>query len=425
MPLIAWISLLILTLCAVGSGVYWSIVWARVLQTQRGLPTARMGLGLPAARELQEDGPAHPPAPTVCVIIPAHNEQATIAGLATSLRLQDYPRFRVIFALDRCTDGTEAALRRAIDGDHRFDIVLIHQCPEGWAGKVHAIWSALQSPRPSPHPPPPDPPRDADLLLFADADTSFDPACIRACVALLQDRGLDMLSLLSTLTTDRWFETIVQPVAGMELLRQYPPLKANARDHARPFANGQFMLFRRAAYDAIGGHEVVKDELLEDIQLARHLRHKGFMTGLLMADGMLRCRMYSDFAAFRRGWKRIYIEGANRNPGRLRSSALRLTITGVILPLASMMAVLAGAAVRLQSGEAMGTVTAVAGLAALLIMFIALALAAALGSSRLEGILAYPLGAALVASILSEASSDLTKGKSTVWAGRSYHRPIR
>jgi len=158
MPLIAWISLLILTLCAVGSGVYWGIVWARVLQTQRGLPTARMGLGLPAARELQEDGPAHPPAPTVCVIIPAHNEQATIAGLATSLRLQDYPRFRVIFALDRCTDGTEAALRRAIDGDHRFDIVLIHQCPEGWAGKVHAIWSALQSPRPSPHPPPPPPP---------------------------------------------------------------------------------------------------------------------------------------------------------------------------------------------------------------------------------------------------------------------------
>lgn len=410
MPLIAWISLFILTFCAIGSGIFWVIVWVRVLQTQRGLPTARMGLGLPAANALLDDGPA------VCAVIPAHNEQATIAGLATSLRLQDYPRLRVVFALDRCTDGTEAALRRAIDGDPRFDIALIHQCPEGWAGKVHAIWSAMKS---SPHA------RDADLLLFADADTSFDPACVRACVALLLERGLDMLSLLSTLTNDRWFETMVQPVAGMELLRQYPPLKANARDHARPFANGQFMLFRRAAYDAIGGHEVVKDELLEDIQLARHLRHKGFMTGILMADGMLRCRMYPDFASFRRGWKRIYIEGANRSPARLRTSALRLTITGVILPLASIMAVLAGAAVRLQSGDPMGTITAVAGLAALLSMFIALALAAALGSSRLEGILAYPLGAALVASILSEASSDLAKGKATVWAGRSYHRPIR
>src|SRR5205823_291327 len=94
---------------------------------------------------------------------------------------------------------------------------------------------------------------------------------IRACVALLERRRLDLLSLLSTLTCDTWFERLAQPAAGFELVRQYPISRANRRSNPRAFANGQFMLFRRAAYDAIGGHGAVHDELLEDLALARRL----------------------------------------------------------------------------------------------------------------------------------------------------------
>ena len=99
-----------------------------------------------------------------------------------------------------------------------------------------------------------------------------------------------------------------------------PPWKTfiavNRRDSRRHFANGQFMLFRRDVYDAIGGHEAVKGELLEDIALARvvGMRRHDYAGGCLMADGMLFCRMYRSWEAFRRGWRRIYTEAAKRKP---------------------------------------------------------------------------------------------------------------
>src|SRR5204862_6144625 len=95
----------------------------------------------------------------------------------------------------------------------------------------------------------------------ADADTSFTPGCVAASLALMRERKLDLLSLLSTLSFDTWFERIVQPAATLELMRQYPLTLANAAMDRRPFANGQFMLFTREAYEDVGGHEAVKSSL--------------------------------------------------------------------------------------------------------------------------------------------------------------------
>jgi hypothetical protein len=85
----------------------------------------------------------------------------------------------------------------------------------------------------------------------------------------MRERKLDLLSLLSTLTFHTWFERIVQPAATLELMRQYPLALANAATDRRPFANGQFLLFTRAAYDGHRRHEAVKSSLFEDVDLAR------------------------------------------------------------------------------------------------------------------------------------------------------------
>src|SRR5690606_35884036 len=142
-----------------------------------------------------------------------------------------------VFVLDRCTDDTERILREtlAADGggatsalDPRFTILTLTSCPADWAGKVHAIHRGVSDVPAA---------RDADYLLFADADTVFHPSCVRATVALLQHRNLGMLSLLSTLTVHDWFERFVQPAASLELLRQYPLTRANHPTRPRAFAN--------------------------------------------------------------------------------------------------------------------------------------------------------------------------------------------
>jgi len=414
-------ALWVLAALGAGAAVYWFIVLGHVIATRRSLPTARDGLALPEAEALKREGPR------VAVVIPAHNEEGVIGVVARSLREEDYPALRVVFALDRCTDGTERVLREAIGDDARFEVVRIEACPAEWAGKVHAIHEAVRVSAACRGAGEGGEGADggAELLLFADADTMFAPGCIRACVALLRARGLSLLSLLSTLTSDRWFEKVVQPVAGMELARQYPPRRVGRGRKSRPFANGQFMLFTREAYEAVGGHAAAREELLEDIHLARLVAWSDRAVGVFMAAGMLRCRMYPDWAAFRKGWKRIYIEAANRRADRLRSLALRLGVTGVMLPVGAAVALAAGGAAWWFTGEGLALGTAVCGAAGCAAVGLGAGAAFALGGASLAAVLTLPIGAARVAGILAEAGEDLARGRMVKWGGREYARAKR
>lgn len=397
----------ILTACllftASGLLIYAGVVVYQVFRTGQALPTARDGIA--AAEE-------KPPAEKACVIVPAHNEAGTIATLIDSLKAQDYDRLSFVLALDRCTDDTRGVAERAIDRDPRFEIIEIDHCPDDWAGKVNAAWTAYQRSSAA---------QAADSLLFTDADTKFDPACIRACLALARKRRLDMLSLFCTLRDDLWFERVVQTAAGFELARQYPLIRANTEDHQRrrPFANGQFMLFDAGAYRAIGGHEAVKDALLEDIAFARLLTFRGMRSGLLLADNMVRCHMYDDWAQFRKGWKRIYTESANREPKRLRRYAHRAVLLGAVLPAL----VLAGGVALIAMAPVSANLPVLVLCASALVVWLcSLFMVYRRSGARVTDAIGFVVGSVLVASIYREARRDLVSGKPTSWGGREYVR---
>lgn len=420
MPLPAAIPLILLCVLCAAASVYYGVVLARTLRAARTLPTPRDGLALPT-----------PPGgwPRVCLVVPAHNEEQTIEPLARSLAAQDYPRLRIVFALDRCTDATEQVVRRVFAApgqvadsgqgrlDTRVEIVTIASCPDDWSGKTHAAWRGVQDSSGA---------RDAAYLLFADADTEFHPSLVRATVALAISRGIDLLSLLSLLSHEHWFERLVQPAAGFELVRQYPLDMVNRAERPRAFANGQFMLFRRGLYDDIGGHERVKSELLEDIAFARHLdRVKKSMPSrwaVFLSGGMLRCRMYRSWEAFQRGWKRIYSEASLRQPAQMREWAWRNRAVGSALPLTGPLALIAGAGTLAWGDTPLGTWLLALGAAACLACGVALARV-----YRDQGLpawraLTYPVGAWMTSALLSQAAHDLESGRKTVWAGREYAR---
>jgi len=403
---------------AVGAAtsVYYGVLLMRVRRALRTLPTLRDGAAM-----------AGPPTadgwPSVCVVVPAHNESAIVGTLVRSLLTQDYPgKLTFVFALDRCTDDTAGVIQSASGGDPRFQIVTIHDCPPEWAGKTHAVHQGVQQSEAA---------RSADLVLFTDADTSFEPACIRAAVMLLHHRTLDMLSLLPTLTTHRWFERTAQPVAGAELIRRFPLDRVNRDLKSARFANGQFMLFRRASYERLGGHEAVKDALLEDLAFARKMRNEKFSMrgGVLMADGLLGCRMYPDAASFRRGWKRIFSEAEHRSTGALRHSSLHVSIIGGALPALCVIGVLVTIAVCLGTATLVNwrlTLDLLALLAWLVTMAGSIAFFLGVGqiyrSQRVPAmwVALYPIGAWTTASILREAAADIDAGRAIQWGGRSY-----
>lgn len=399
-----WTLLLALgTVAAAALAVYWTVGAFRVIKTMVLLPTARTGLSLPVADA------------AVCVVVPAHNEAKVIGNLVHSLRQQDHPRTRFILALDRCTDGTADVARAAVGPDDRFEVFEIESCPDDWAGKVNAVWTALYR---SAHA------RQADLLLFADADTTFHPGCVRATAALMESRRLDLLSLMSTLTSDTWFERLVQPAAALELMQQYPPLRASRAERRRAFANGQFMLFRAKSYWAFGGHERVKDHLLEDLGIARIAAEEGLPAALLNADGILVCRMYHSWLAFRKGWKRIYTECANRKPERLGQFAWRIRAVGGVLPPLAAAALALGIA-RATSTDWLNGLGLWVGAYGLAVWALALGMVYHLSRAPLWSVLMHPFAAWHVAAILGEAASDLIHDRPTEWGGRAYSRVSR
>lgn len=386
---------------------WWSVAIIKMLATRRRLGTCDDGL--------RQSPSAHP----VLVIIPAHNEERVIGPLIDSLKAQDHGPCRFVLALDRCTDSTRAIALDRIAADPRFHIHDVTHCPEGWAGKVHAIDAACRAVAGSPD----------ELLLFADADTVFHPSCVLAALGVLSARNLDMLSLLSTLTTERDFELSAQGPCVFELIRRYPPSLASRDADRRPFANGQFMLWTRAAYNRVGTHAAFRAELLEDLAMARAAWREKLRVQVIPAGQMLRCRMYPDEAAFRRGWRRIFTESANRKPTRLASWARAALVRGTLTPLALVAIVVASAAALFVAPTPLISISCGFGVLALALwtagLWTFLSHAGVPGPSRWRAVLAWPRGCLTLRAILLEAAADLRTNAPTRWGGMEYERRAR
>ena len=110
---------------------------------------------------------------------------------------------------------------------------------------------------------------------------------------------------------------MVQPVAAITLMQSFPLHTVNNDRSPLAFANGQYILIRRTAYDAIGGHEGVRDRFVEDIAIAKRVKRLGLPIRVALAQGIVSCRMYASFGQVVRGWSRIFYDALERSPWRV------------------------------------------------------------------------------------------------------------
>ncbi len=225
--------------------------------------------------------------PRVSVLVPARNEEHNIAPCVQSLLAQDYPDFEVLVLDDESTDGTWACLQTLAAESPRLRIRRGEPRPEGWIGKH---WACAQLARAA----------DGALLLFADADTRHHPQALREAVATLISTGADMLTIFPQEEVITWGERLVVPVMYWSIHSFLSvPLAHSPRAPGLSVAIGQYMLFTRAAYEAIGGHAAIRDIVVDDVALAKRIKAAGLR--LRLADGThrVRCRMYR---GFREAW---------------------------------------------------------------------------------------------------------------------------
>lgn len=112
---------------------------------------------------------------TVTVLIPAHNEEATLHQTITSLQGQKPPPARIIVVADNCTDSTVAVARSA-----GVDVI---ESEGNTHKKAGALNQALRRLLPGQG--------DNDTVMIVDADTILDDGFIEAAVArFTADRAL-------------------------------------------------------------------------------------------------------------------------------------------------------------------------------------------------------------------------------------------
>ena len=373
------------------SVVWWIVFMCRLFRMLKTGLSLRRGLDEPMSDEL------------VTVIVPAHNEERVIGECLDGLLAQSWANLQIIVVADRCTDSTEALVLERADRDDRVTLVRNRDCPDSWAGKCHAARIGVEQ-------------ATGDWLAFIDADTQADPDLIRAAVGEAIRRDTALLSLLTDLVSQHWFERCTQPVATMALLALFPPDRVNRDDRGRTFANGQFMLFNRDWYEQIGGHAAVKDDLLEDIAFAKAMTAAGGRVNILRSDGLLSCSMYGSHEDFLRGWMRIFLEATNRTCKALRKQARRQLLLGWGLPAIGVASLVFG----VMSEGPLAVIAIASGGASLLGQWIALAWVYSIGRQPMWAALLFPYGTWEVARVMWWAERALKSGEPVKWGGRAY-----
>jgi len=389
---LAWLLVVAGGMCA----IYWAIVFGRIQRTKRRVLHVREGSEVPAPSGGW---------PTVSIVVPVHNEERVIDRCLKGLRGQDHPDLQLIIVLDRCTDGTAAIVAKHAAEDDRIIPITNDDCPPEWAGKCNAARVGANR-------------ATGEWILFVDADVRLDRALVRSAQAIALRDSVAMLSLIGDLTIGHWFEKLLQPMASMTLLRMFPLERVSHASRPRAFANGQFMLFRRGDYDAIGGHHAVRDDLLEDLAFARAIQHGGRRLAMLFADKMMEVSMYDSIGAFRRGWRRIFIESCVRNVRRLRQNALRIGSSGTWPSITAILAIVWFAFDRNATPAV--TVAAIAAVVGIAVQCAALSLIYRRMNVPTPWIAGYPIASLIIAWECLQGASDLAHRRPIRWGGREY-----
>ena len=249
-------------------------------------------------RTARGDRPAARPAvPMVSVCIPARNEEANIEACVRSVLANVDVAVEVLVYDDQSTDATPAILARLVAEDARVRVVPTQPLPQGWNGKQWGCERMGQA-------------AHGQWVLFTDADVRFERDCVARTLARAESLGADLLSTVPRQVTGSWAEHAVIPLISFVLLSYLPMARMRATTSpAASGACGQFILARRDAWLASGGHAAFRASMHDGIKMPRAFRRAGFRTDLFDGTDLVQCRMYRGFGQVWRGFAKNAYEG--------------------------------------------------------------------------------------------------------------------
>lgn len=241
--------------------------------------------------------------PLMSIVVPARNEERQIELCVRSLLAQRYPNLEVIVVDDCSNDGTAEIVERLAATDARLRLVRGKPLPEGWVGKPWALTQGVCVTR-------------GNWMLFTDADTVHEPLACASSMTYAQREKADFLSLLTDQTTVTLAERVFLPSILLGIAFGIGPVD-DVNDPCKETAifNGQYILARREAYEALGGHGAVRAEIAEDFEFAKLIKRDGrFRSIFATSHGLVSTRMYRSFGELWEGFVKNFALGVRGQP---------------------------------------------------------------------------------------------------------------
>jgi chlorobactene glucosyltransferase len=253
----------------------------------------------------------------VSIVLPVRNQANTVSECVTSLVGLDYPQKEIIVVDGNSTDGTREILK-SFDG--KIKIVEEEPLPQGWVGKNWACHIGHNQAK-------------GDLLLFTDGDSIHSRDSLAKTVNYLKATKADLVTLAPAAILRTFWEKLLQPPIFWLIMMFVGGKWVN--DDSKPrwaLGNGQYMLFRREAYDKVGGHYAVRDRITEDYSLGRLIKAQGLRLRMVTASGSLGVRMYSSLPEIWRGWRKNFYSVSGNHPLFRAVYRLVLLFAFLVLP---------------------------------------------------------------------------------------------
>lgn len=264
--------------------------------------------------------------PLISILIPARNEQDNIKRCINSLLKQDYSNLEILVLDDNSTDMTAVIVEKISKKDNRVKLYHGKPLARGWLGKSYACQQLSEY-------------ANGDYLAFIDADTLHFPTSISSSVACLLKYRVDALSVFAKQIMVTIHERMMIPF-GNFMIMGFMPLALIKKTKSVLFctAIGQFILFKKDVYEAIGGHESVKGEILEDIHISKQVKKCGFKFMIFDGRSNLYCRMYHNFKEVVHGYSKVIFSSFDYNLTMISIALIIITaiylMPFVMLPLA-------------------------------------------------------------------------------------------
>ncbi len=328
------------------------------------------------------------------VLIPARNEERTIASCIESVLRQGDPVLEIIVCDDHSGDATALIVKGLEKKDARIRLIAAPLLPPGWCGKTFACATLAGE-------------ASGSWLLFLDADARLCDGALGRMIATAAVHKASFLSCWPGLELEGLWEKALMPMLNFVVLTLFPaPLSLKRQDASLGLAHGACILARREEYERIGGHATVRDELFEDTSLARVWRARGGRSICLDGQSIVRVRMYDSFRGIWNGFNKNFFPSFRH----IRSFwlFLLLHLLCFLLPFA-----------LFAASAFQGTCLLPAALSAAAVLLMRISLALRFGHPLWSALL-HPLAESILLALGIVSWRNCRGGRGVEWKGRIY-----